>query len=885
MTTPAELPIRQFAKDILGAVDTNDVVVVIGETGSGKTTQLSQILYEAGYAKDGIIAVTQPRRVGAVTVAKRVAEERGVQLGREVGYAVRFEDCTCASTRIKYLTDGTLLRECLEDPQLQRYSVIILDEAHERSLNTDILFGLLKRLVAQRNATVERAERDGRGGGGGGAAAVAGAVAGLSRLRLVVTSATLDGEKFSAYFGNCPVFNVPGRCYPVDIIHSREDHLSDYAAAAIDTVMQIHTSQPGGDILVFLTGQAEIDKAIRALNEAVAGLPAGSAGPLVALPLYASLPPELQVRVFRPAPEGVRRCIVATNVAETSITVEGVVYVVDSGVVKQKSYQPATGMDSLDVTPISRVQATQRAGRAGRTRPGKCFRLYTRNYYDKKMPNVTAPEIQRTSLVGAVLYLKSLALPGLDVLRFDFLDPPAQEALEDALRQLLVLDAIDGRGDVTDLGRRMSGLPLDPALARALLAARELDCVTEMVSVAAMLSSEHVFAAGQGPGDAANPAPGGGGGKDGKDGGGRRGGGGGGGGGGDSAFARAARERLRGLIGEAGGYGDHVLLLRLWEGWAAAGLQPRLGGAARAGPARDELRRATSVGSWRPSRARTAVGLDKVGGRGEGGAGDRKRGRDTSGHDDRTDRSGGAGGGDGRKSARAGEPGGPSGRSGGRGGGEDDMAVDGSSRGGGGGGGRPSTSGRDGGGGGGGGPASAGQVDALRHALTIGFANKLARRLPRHNGYKTLHAVSGQLAQLHPACCPLREDGDGLLPEFIVYHELVATSRPFLRQVCATRAEWVAEILPKIMSADVRQLSRSSAAAAAAAAARKSGGGADEEAAADAAAAAAAAQGPEVRRNSDKAVDAAKARYLARKAAAGGGAAAASGSKAPGPRR
>ncbi|GFR43736.1 hypothetical protein Agub_g4631, partial [Astrephomene gubernaculifera] len=230
------------------------------------------------------------------------------------------------------------------------------------------------------------------------------------------TSATLDGEKFSAYFGNCPVFNVPGRCFPVDIIHTREDHLGDHLAAAVDTVMQIHTSQPEGDILVFLPGQADIETALARIHSAVAALPAGSAGPLVGLPLHASLPPELQVRVFRPAPPGVRRCIVATNVAETSITVEGVVYVVDPGLVKQKRYQPSSGMDSLEVVAISRVQATQRAGRAGRTRPGKCFRLYTRSYYDTKMPSVTAPEIQRTSLVGAVLYLKSLRLPGIDVL-------------------------------------------------------------------------------------------------------------------------------------------------------------------------------------------------------------------------------------------------------------------------------------------------------------------------------------------------------------------------------------------------------------------------------------------------------------------------------------
>ncbi|GLC37757.1 hypothetical protein PLESTB_001473700 [Pleodorina starrii] len=825
MSGTDSLPIRQFSKDILAAVESNDVIVVIGETGSGKTTQLSQILLEAGYASQGVIAVTQPRRVGAVTVAKRVAEERGVQLGREVGYAVRFEDCTSVATRIKYLTDGTLLRECLEDPQLQRYSVIVLDEAHERSLNTDILFGLIKRLVRTRNAQAAAAEKAKAKAGEAAAGSGSGPDSGgrsapkpPTRLRLVITSATLDGEKFSAYFGNCPVFNVPGRCFPVDIIHTREDHLSDYSAAAIDTVMQIHTSQPEGDILVFLTGQAEIDKALVRIHQEVAALPAGSAGPLVALPLYASLPPEMQVRVFRPAPEGVRRCIVATNVAETSITVEGVVYVVDSGVVKQRSYQPSTGMDSLEVVAISRVQATQRAGRAGRTRPGKCFRLYTRNHYDHKMPNVTAPEIQRTSLVGAVLYLKSLQL-GIDVLSFDFLDPPAVAALEDALRQLLVLDAIDADGNVTALGLRMAGLPLEPALARALMAARELGCVREMVSVAAMLSSEHLFLAGQGPGDAANP------------------------GGPDSRRSsssdaapaiRAARERLRSLMAE--GLGDHVLLLRLWEGWEAAGCgrdYAREHGLDLRGLnfARDIRRQLEAVAGPDGS------GLDKLGGGGGGGGGG-VRGEE--------------GGGEGRKRGREEE------------GGEAGAGLKGARA-------APPGAGADSGGASSapGGRASAAQVDALRHALTVGFANKLARRLPRHNGYKTLHAVTGQLAQLHPSCAPLREDGDGLLPEFVVYHELVATSRPFLRQVCATRAEWVADVLPKIMSADVRRLSKGTARGPDGAGAGDGGGeGGEGQAQSPRGAKAAAAggpQGPEVRRNDDKAVDAARARYLARK--------------------
>ena len=514
---PGELPVLRYAEEILQAVRTNPTTVVIGETGSGKTTQISQILHRASAtlmpdSRMGV-AITQPRRVAAVSVARRVAHEMGVKIGTLVGYTVRFEDCSSRETRIKYMTDGTLLRECLEDPNLSKYGVIVLDEAHERSLNTDILFGLLKVLVKTRQPA----------------------------LRLVVTSATLESEKFSAYFNDCPVYHVPGRVYPVELAYATEQP-KNYAETALETVMDLHCSQGRGDILLFLTGKEEIERTCRRLNERVREMPEDECPDMQVLPLYAALSPELQARVFAPPPAGCRRVVVATNLAETSLTVPGVVFVVDPGFTKQNEYDPATGMDSLKVTSISAVQARQRAGRAGRTRAGRCFRLYTREHFELDMPTTTVPEIQRTSLVGTVLYLKTLRIEGLDVLDFDFLDKPDVEAMGDALRQLYALGAIDEDGAVTDLGREMSPLPVEPQLARAMLAARRFGCVDEMATVAAMLSVERVYT-GNGP-------P--------REGGGRR--------------RRPPGAPPESLCSEhERRMGDHVVLMRTYQAWARGG--------------------------------------------------------------------------------------------------------------------------------------------------------------------------------------------------------------------------------------------------------------------------------------------------------------------------
>ena len=454
------LPIYALREEFLQAVAKNQVLVVIGETGSGKTTQMTQYLAEAGYTSKGMVGCTQPRRVAAVSVAKRVAEEYGCRVGQDVGYSIRFEDCTSQETQIKYMTDGMLMREYLMDRELRKYSVIMLDEAHERTIHTDVLFGLMKELVKKR-----------------------------PDFKLIVTSATLDAEKFSEYFFECPVFTIPGRTYDVEILYTKEPE-SDYVDAALITCMQIHLREPAGDILVFLTGQEEIDTACEILYERMKAL-----GPdvpeLIILPVYGALPSEMQSRIFEPAPPLARKCIVATNIAEASLTIDGIYYVVDPGFCKQKVFNPKTGMDSLVVVPISQASARQRAGRAGRTGPGKCYRLYTENAFKNEMLPNSVPEIQRTNLANVVLQLKAMGIN--DLLHFDFMDPPPVQTLVSAMEHLYALGALDDEGLLTRLGRKMAEFPLEPSLSKTLLISVDLGCSEEVLTIVAMLSVEQVF--------------------------------------------------------------------------------------------------------------------------------------------------------------------------------------------------------------------------------------------------------------------------------------------------------------------------------------------------------------------------------------------------------
>ncbi|KAK7169839.1 hypothetical protein R3I94_000163 [Phoxinus phoxinus] len=453
------LPIFAVRQELLNIIRDNNIVIVVGETGSGKTTQLTQYLHEDGYTGYGMVGCTQPRRVAAMSVAKRVSEEMNSNLGEEVGYAIRFEDCTSEKTVIKYMTDGILLRESLRESDLDHYSAVIMDEAHERSLNTDVLFGLLREVVSRR-----------------------------SDLKLIVTSATMDSDKFAAFFGNVPIFHIPGRTFPVDILFSKTPQ-EDYVEASVKQALQIHLSGMGGDILIFMPGQEDIEVTSDQIVERLEDLE--NAPALAVLPIYSQLPSDLQAKIFQKAPDGVRKCIVATNIAETSLTVDGIMFVVDSGYCKLKVFNPRIGMDALQVYPISQANANQRAGRAGRTGPGQCYRLYTQSAYKNEMLTTTIPEIQRTNLANVVLLLKSLGVQ--DLLLFHFMDPPPEDNMLNSMYQLWILGALDNTGALTPTGRLMVEFPLDPALSKMLIVSCDMACSADILIIVSMLSVPSIF--------------------------------------------------------------------------------------------------------------------------------------------------------------------------------------------------------------------------------------------------------------------------------------------------------------------------------------------------------------------------------------------------------
>ncbi|GMP72267.1 hypothetical protein CsSME_00030365 [Camellia sinensis var. sinensis] len=480
-----KLPVFRYRTSILYLVETHATTIIVGETGSGKTTQIPQYLKEAGWADGGrVIACTQPRRLAVQAVASRVAEEMGVKLGEEVGYTIRFEDLTNRDlTRIKFLTDGVLLREMMEDPLLTKYSVIMVDEAHERSISTDILLGLLKKIQRRR-----------------------------PELRLIISSATIEAKSMAAFFHNSKkrrglegeergpktepaILSVEGRGFNVQVFYA-EEPVPDYIQAIVSTVMSIHVQEPMGDILVFLTGQDDIDTAVQLLTEEAQNNGKPSSG-LVVLPLYSGLSRADQDLVFSPIPRGKRKVVISTNIAETSLTLEGVVYVVDSGFSKQRFYNPISDIENLVVAPISKASARQRAGRAGRVRPGKCYRLYTEEHFVKEMSAEGIPEMQRSNLVSCVIQLKALGID--NILGFDWPASPSPEAMIRALEVLYSLGVLDDDAKLTSpTGFQIAEIPLDPMISKMILASNQLGCSEEIITIAAVLSIQSIWISARG---------------------------------------------------------------------------------------------------------------------------------------------------------------------------------------------------------------------------------------------------------------------------------------------------------------------------------------------------------------------------------------------------
>ncbi|KAI5190876.1 pre-mRNA-splicing factor ATP-dependent RNA helicase DHX16 [Nematocida sp. AWRm77] len=439
------LPIQERKNEITKLVEENQVLILSSETGTGKTTQVPKYIYEM-YKQP--VVCSQPRRIAAISIAKRVAEEMGEHLGGLVGYSVRFEERVSEKTQVRYVTDGTLLRDFIDDPLVSKYKAVIIDEVHERTINIDLLLGVIKDAVALR-----------------------------PDLKVIIMSATMCTEKFLAYFPGSSTFHIESRSYPIAVKYVPSTE-KDYLEHCIASVAEIHTQEPEGDILVFLTGEDEIEKACRAVELMKSRL---GEKPLLPLLLYASLPLHMQNAIFTPTAE--RKVIFATNIAETSITIESIVYVVDSGFAKQKIFDSGMKSEMLLRLPISKSSANQRKGRAGRVRAGVCYRMYTEDIYNS-MEEFTIPEILRGELSSLVLKMARLEIKNL--VTFDFIEPPLPDSVIVALNQLYFLGAIDINGHITEEGRLLVEFPLEPKDAKTLLEGARYNVVEATATLAAM---------------------------------------------------------------------------------------------------------------------------------------------------------------------------------------------------------------------------------------------------------------------------------------------------------------------------------------------------------------------------------------------------------------
>lgn len=458
----SHLAVYNYKDEIIKAIQENQVVVIEAPTGSGKTTQLPQIIFEAGLDKWGIVGVTQPRRIAAYGVSKRIAEEMNVELGLLVGYKMRFDDCTSANTKIKIMTDGILLEELRSDPMLLKYSIIIVDEAHERSLNIDFILGLLKEIIKKRDD-----------------------------FKVLVSSATINAKLFSDYFNEAPVISVKTSPFPVEEKYFKVKDVEDSKEqiSLICSIMSdIENKGEPGDVLIFLPGEAAIKDCcsqLEMLNRAISGS-------MAVMPLYARLSPEDQNRVFDVLPEGKRKVVVATNIAETSITINGIVHVIDPGYAKINYYNPRTFTSYLELKPISRASCDQRKGRAGRTAPGVVYRLFSREEYERR-EEYTKEEIYRTDLSEVVLRMLDLGIYNYE--SFDFISRPGRGAIQSAMDTLISLGAVDSLNSLTQIGKMMVDFPLMPRLSRILLEGMLVypDVLYNVLIVIAFLSAKKPF--------------------------------------------------------------------------------------------------------------------------------------------------------------------------------------------------------------------------------------------------------------------------------------------------------------------------------------------------------------------------------------------------------
>ncbi|CAG4968126.1 unnamed protein product [Colias eurytheme] len=457
------LPVYTVRNRLIEEIKKYNTMILIGETGCGKTTQIPQLIHEHRLEGTSRIAVTQPRRVAAITLALRVAAEMKTEIGSIVGYSVRFEDVTSPQTKVKYLTDGMLLREAIIDPLLLKYSIIILDEAHERTVNTDVLFGIVK--LAQRERKFKP-----------------------NKLKVIIMSATMDVDTFRNYYDNCAVIYLEGRTFPVTIYHSQIKQ-DDYQYSVVCAIFQLHVTTPANhDFLVFLTGQEEIETVMANIRQ----IAKESQGPPIRVcPLYAGLPAAKQLQVWQPVPAGMRKIVLATNIAEASVTIPQIKCVIDTGVVKERTWCTTTGAERLRVVPCSQAACWQRAGRAGRTAPGAAYRLYTASEFAAR-PTHNTPEILRCPLAATLLMLIAT---GMDPSTFPLIDAPSSDSVQASITLLKELGAIENEINpkLTTLGKKMTAFPIDPKYSRIILNATEYNCLEEALSLVAVMSSENVF--------------------------------------------------------------------------------------------------------------------------------------------------------------------------------------------------------------------------------------------------------------------------------------------------------------------------------------------------------------------------------------------------------